>query len=93
MELTVKTSKRMLIDNNAAYGRLCQDHAARTVVTLRNTPKQDIGMSQAEILYGQAIKNQLPILRGKYQVHIRWREMQELRERAVAKKHLLNLKQ
>ena len=79
-ELAVKTAKRTLIDYTNGYGRLRHDLAAQAMMTHRNTPYQDRGLSPAEIL------------REKYQIHKRWREIRELRERAMAKRHLLNQK-
>ena len=84
-ELAVKTAKRTLIDYTDGYGRLRHDLAARAMMTHRNTPHQDLGLSPAEMLYGRVIRDHLPILREKYQIH-------KLRERAVAKRHLLNQK-
>ena len=91
-ELAVKTTKRTLIDYTDEYGRLRHDLAARAMMTHRNTPHQDLGLSPAEMLYGRVIRDHLPILREKYQIHKRWREIRELRERAMAKRHLLNQK-
>ena len=91
-ELAVKTAKRTLIDLTDGYGRLRHDLAARAMMTHRNTPHQDLGLSPAEMLYGWVIRDHLPILREKYQIHKRWREIRELRERAMAKGHLLNQK-
>ena len=44
------------------------------MVTNQNTLNQDIGISPAE-MYDRKIKDNLFILRGKYQVHRHWREM------------------
>ena len=56
------------------------------MMTHRNTSHQDLGLSPAEMLYGRVIRHHLPIL------HKRWWEIRELRERAMAKRHLLNQK-
>lgn len=92
-ELAVKTAKRILMDCIDGYGRLRHDRAARAMMTHRNTPHQDLGLSPAEMLYGRTIKDHLPILREKHQIHKRWRETKELRERAMAKRHVLNQRQ
>ena len=89
-ELAVKTAKRTLIDYIDGYGRLRHDLAAQAMMTHRNTPHQDLGLSPAEMLYGRVIRDHLPILREKYQIYKRWRGIRELRERAMAKRHLLN---
>ena len=44
------------------------------------------------MLYGRVIRDHLPILHEKYQIHKRWREIRGFRERAMAKRHLLNQK-
>ena len=62
------------------------------MMTHRNTPHQDLGLSSAEMLYSRVIRDHLPILREKYQIHKRWSEIRELRERAMAKRHQLNQK-
>ena len=91
-ELAVKTEKIMLIDYTDGYGCLRQDLAGWAMMTHKNTPHQDIGLSPAEMQYGRVIRDHLPILREKYQIHRHWREIKELRERAMAKRHLLNQK-
>ena len=91
-ELAVKTAKRTLIDDTDGYGRLRHDLAALAMMTHRNTPHQDLGLSPAEMLYGREIRDYLPILRDKYQIHKRWRKIRELRERVMAMRHLLNQK-
>ncbi len=55
-----------------------------------NTPHRDVGLSPAEIFYAQAIKDHLTILGNIHQIPKRWREMKELREKALAKRHQLN---
>ena len=65
-ELAVKTAKITLIDYTDGYGRLRQDLATRAMMTNRNTPHQDLGLSPAEMLYGRVIRDHLPILREKY---------------------------
>ena len=67
-----------------AYVCLFQDSVAWAMLTHWNTPKQDIGISPIEILYGWAIKDHFSILCEKYQVHRHWREMKELKEKTFA---------
>ena len=61
-ELAVKTVKRTLIDYTDGYGRLRHNLTARAMMTHRNIPHQDLGLSPAEMLYGRIIRNHLPIL-------------------------------
>ena len=76
----------MLIDSIDAYGHLSSDHAARDMLTHRNTLNQDIEISPVEMLYDRTIKDHFPILREKYQGHRHWREMKKLRESTMVEK-------
>ena len=89
-ELAVKTAKRILADNTDSCGRLCHDRAARALLTHRNTPVQDLDMSPAVMLYGRIIRDHLPVLRDRYQTRKQWKEIGELREIAMAKRHMRN---
>ena len=51
-ELAVKTAKTTLIDSTDGYGRLRHELAALAMMTHRNTPHQEFGLSPAEMLYG-----------------------------------------
>ena len=66
-ELAIKTAKQILFDNTDNCGHLCQDLAARALLTHLNTPVQDLDMSLVIMFYGQIIKNHLLVLRDKYQ--------------------------
>ena len=90
VELAVKTAKRILFDNTDNCGRLCQDRAARALLTHRNTPAQDLDMSPAVMLCSRIIKGHLLVLRDKYQTRKQWEEIGELRELAMAKRHMRN---
>ena len=87
-ELAVKTAKRILADNIDSSGRICQDRATRAFLNHRNTPVQDLNMSPAKMLYGRVIKDHLPALRDKYPIRKEWKEIGEMRERAMAKRHM-----
>ena len=89
-ELAMKTAKRILAGNMDNCGCLCHDRTARALLTHRNTPVQDFGMSPAVMLYGRMIKDHLPILREKYQIRKQWKEIRVLREDAMAKRHMQN---
>ncbi len=47
-------------------------------------------MPPAVILYGRIIKDYLPVPRDKYQTRNQWKEIGELRELAMAKRHMQN---
>ena len=91
-ELVVKTVKRTLIDYTDGYGCLRHDLAAWAIMTHRNTPHHDLGLSPSEMLYGWVIRDHLPIHQEKYLIHKHWKDIIELKERAMAKRHLLNQK-
>ena len=87
-ESAVKTAKRILLDNTDSSGRLDYDHTARAFMMYRNTPVQDIGLSPVVMLFGRPIKDHLPTLWKSMSVQPQWKEIRELREKAMAKRHL-----
>ena len=87
-ESAVKTAKRILLDNTDSSGRLDYDHTARAFMMHRNTPVQDIGLSPVVMLFGRPIKDHLPTLWKSMSVQPQWKEIRELREKAMAKRHL-----
>ena len=89
-ELAVKTAKRILADSTDSSGRLNHDRVARSLLTHRNTPVQDLNMSPAIMLYGRIIKDHLPALRENYRRRPQWDEIAELREAAMARRHMRN---
>ena len=59
-EVGVKTMKRILGDVNAATGAIDTQDAMKAILTHRNTPSQENGMSPSEMLYGQKLRDHLP---------------------------------
>ena len=55
----------------------------------RNTPVQDMGILPAIVLFGRALKDRLPSLSDNPE-RPQWKELRELRERAMAKCHARN---
>ena len=47
-------------------------------------------MSPATMLYGRVIKDHLPVLHDRYSVRKEWKEIGELREGAMARRHMRN---
>ena len=86
-EAAVKTAKRILMDHVSSQGTMDHDAVARALLSHRNTPVQDVGLSPAMMLYGQPIKDHLPALRGQ-PVRKQWKEIRELRKIAMAKRHV-----
>ena len=89
-ELAVKTAKRILMNNTDSAGRLNHDSTARAFLNHRNTPVQDVGISPAMMLFGRPIKDHLPRLWDTHSIRPQWKEIWELRERAMAKRHVRN---
>ena len=52
--------KRILGDVNAATGAIDTQDAMKAILTHRNTPSQENGMSPSEMLYGQKLRDHLP---------------------------------
>ena len=88
-ELAIKTAKHILA-NNMDNSHLFHDRTAQALLTHHNTPVQDLGMFPAIMLYGQIIKDHLPVLWNKYQTWKQRKEIRELREVVMAKRHMQN---
>ena len=60
-EAAVKSAKRILEGNiNPVTGALDTDAAARALMTHRNTPSQDTGISPAVLLFGRNLRDHPP---------------------------------
>jgi hypothetical protein len=83
-EVAVKTMKRTLNENvNPRTGEL-SDSAARAIMTHRNTPSQETGISPAEILFGCKLRDHLP---NKFRcIRKEWKEMHAAKEIASSNK-------
>ena len=85
-EAGVKTAKRILLGNvNPATGKLDNDEAVKALLTHRNTPSQQTGVSPAKILFGRPIRDHLPIA----DLHLgeEWTRIADKREEAFARRH------
>ena len=82
-ELGVKSAKRLLRENINHDGSLSTDKYLRAILTHRNTPDPDTGVSPAQVLFGRPIRDFMPILPGKFSPQEGWRLAQEDRERAL----------
>ena len=90
-ELAVKTAKRILLDNTNSAGQLQNDQTACAFMMHRNTPIQDVGISPAMMLFGRPIKDHLPTIRDHLSISRQWKEIRELREKAMAKRHICDM--
>ena len=55
----------------------------------QNTPLQDVNISPAVMLFGRAIKDHLPSSPNK--IRVEWKKIAEMREDALAKRHIRNV--
>ena len=80
-ELAVKSVKRMLRDNITMTGNLDRVKFSRALLTYRNTPDRDTGMSPAMALFNRQLRDFLPTapLVGSM-----WQEIADAREKALA---------
>ena len=86
-EAAVKSAKRILLGNiNPTTGALDTDAAARALMTHRNTPTQDTGISPATMLFGRMLRDHLP--KGNRKLRPEWDAISKSREHALAKRAL-----
>ena len=81
-EAAVKSSKRILREIiNPVTGELNTESAVRAILSHRNTPAQETGISPAMSLYGHPLRDHLPTPKKLRQ---EWLKIKEDRERALA---------
>ena len=85
-ELAVKTAKRLLMENMDNQGCIDTDAFGRAMLQYRNTPHPDTRLSPAQVIFGRAIRDFVPVLPYKYEPRQEWGFLQEDRERALAKR-------
>lgn len=84
-EAAVKSIKRILLGNiNQTTGELDTDAAARAIMTHRNTPAQDTGISPSVMLFGKPLRDHLPRFNRKLRPE--WDSIGESREEALARR-------
>jgi hypothetical protein len=89
-EAAVKSAKRILLGNiNPVTGALDTDAAARALMTHRNTPTQESGISPAIMLFGRNLRDHLP--RGGRDMRPEWNVIADSREHALAKRALKDI--
>ena len=87
-ETAVKTMKRLIKSNIGPTGTLNTDAMAAALLTYRNTPDRDTQRSPAQVLYGRQLKDTLPCNPEKLKIRPEWILTAEMREKALAKRHL-----
>ena len=85
-EVAVKTAKRILSGNtDTASSQLDTEGAARALLTYRNTPCQDSGISPAVALFGYPLRDHLPSQRP---LRKEWQQIADARDVALGKRML-----
>ena len=92
-EVAVKSAKRMVKDNLGPNGGLENDNFARALLIHRNNPDPTTGLSPAQVIFGRQLRDHLPLAPGKFLPHQNWRQTADLRERSLAKRHVLKAEQ
>ena len=91
-ELGVKSAKRLLRENIGFNGSLDTVKMSRALITHRNTPDRDTGLSPAEMMIGRKLRGFLPgkildpELKSEQNLAQGWRELADWRELALAKR-------
>jgi hypothetical protein len=77
--------KRTLLENvSSISGDINTDKAVRAIITHRNTPSQDTGVSPAEVLFGHKLRDRLP---NKFQKTRRdWHSIDKARKNKIKEK-------
>ena len=81
------------MDNTGPAGTLHTDKIARALLQHRNCPDPTTGLSPAQIIFGRVLKDHLAIKPGAFPVRQEWRLEADLREKALARRHLLKHEQ
>ena len=87
-EVGVKSAKRMIMNNLGPAGSLDSDKIGRALLQHRNCPDPITGLSPAQVVFGRVLRDHLPLQPGHFAVRSEWRLSAELRERALAQRHL-----
>merc|ERR1711895_263236 len=86
-ELAVKEVKRIITDNCSPSGSLDNDKVLKALLSYRNTLDPVTGFSPALAVFGRQIRDGIPTLRGKFNLHHMWKEKLAYRENAMAHRH------
>jgi hypothetical protein len=85
--LGVRVVKRLLRENVSNQGNLDTDKMARALLTYRNTPCKDLGVSPAQILYARSLRDHLPSLQGRLLQRKEWILLKSDREKTLLVKY------
>ena len=68
----VKTVKPMITDNTGPHSELDTDVFQCAILQYRNIPDRDTKLSPAMCVFGQSIKDFIPLFPDHYQPHDTW---------------------
>ena len=88
-EVSVKSAKRMIMNNLGPNGTLHSDKMARALLLDRNCPDPLTGLSPAQVIFGRVLGDHLPLQPAHFSVRAEWRQTAEMRERALAQRHVV----
>lgn len=89
-EAAVKSIKRLLLGNiDSCTGKIDTGDAARAILTHRNTPASDTGLSPAMALFGRPIRDHLPQAFSQ-PLSMEWQRIADARDAALAKRHIMH---
>ena len=71
-EVAVQSTKRLVIENLGPGGNVDTDKFARTLLAHRNNPNPETGVSPAQFIFGQELRDNPPALVGRYQSRPEW---------------------
>ena len=87
-ETSVKSAKRIVMDNSKLDGSPDWDRIRRALMQHRNTPDTEFGLSPSQLVYGRPIRDFLPIRPGEFSPSEVWVDCREKRELAMRKRIL-----
>ena len=88
-EVSVKSAKRMIMNNLGPNGSLDSDKIARAALLHRNCPDPLTGLWPAQVIFGRVLRDHLPLQPGHFSVRAEWRQNAERRENALAHRHVI----
>ena len=80
--------KRLIASNTGRSSSLNTDSFMSAILNYHNTPDRDTGLSPAQILYAQVLKDSLPCDPAKLKLRTEWIITSEAREKALSRRHL-----
>ena len=86
-ELSVKSAKRIILNNTNQDGSLNNDRAVKAILQHRNTPIPELGLSPAQLLLHRQLRDSIPSNAKRLQLHKEWIMSAEEREKAFSRRN------